>query len=141
VPVDLRKIDLPVYVLATRDDHIVPWRTAYASARLLRGDIRFVLAASGHIAGVVNPASRNRRNYWVGAKLARDPERWLKTAESRAGSWWPHWSDWLAQHGGERAPPRASLGSSQYPVIEPAPGRYVKEPARQVQALQATQEK
>jgi polyhydroxyalkanoate synthase len=141
VPVDLRKIVLPAYVLATREDHIVPWHTAYSSARLLRGKTQFVLAASGHIAGVVNPASRNRRNYWVGAKLTKDPERWLKTAESRPGSWWPDWSKWLAQHGGPRVPPRASLGNSQYPVIEPAPGRYVKEPARQVQALQATQEK
>ena len=130
VPVDLRKIDMPAYVLATREDHIVPWHTAYASARLLRSKVDFVLAASGHIAGVVNPASRNRRNYWVDGKLGKDPERWLKGAQSQQGSWWPHWSAWLARYGGERKPARDSLGSAQYPEVEPAPGRYVKEPAR-----------
>lgn len=132
VPVDLRKVDMPTYVLATREDHIVPWQTAYASARLLRGKIDFVLAASGHIAGVINPASRNRRNYWLGGKLTKDPERWLKTASSHPGSWWMHWSGWLAHHGGERVPARESLGNEQYSEIEPAPGRYVKEPARSI---------
>jgi polyhydroxyalkanoate synthase subunit PhaC len=129
VPVDLRKIDMPAYVLATREDHIVPWKTAYASARPLRGKIEFVLAASGHIAGVINPAGRNRRNYWLGGKLVKDPERWLKAAQSHAGSWWKHWSAWLANHGGERVPAPAAPGSPQYREIEPAPGRYVKEPA------------
>ena len=134
VPVDLRKIDVPAYVLATREDHIVPWHTAYASARLLRGKTEFVLAASGHIAGVVNPATRNRRNYWLGDKLGRSPERWLKAAHSHAGSWWPHWSGWLSQHGGQRVPARALLGNAQYREIEAAPGRYVKEAARMVPA-------
>ena len=130
VPVDLRKIDMPAYVLATREDHIVPWRTAYASARLLRGRVEFVLAASGHIAGVINPASRNRRNYWAGGKLMKEPDRWLEAAKSRPGSWWPHWSAWLSKHAGSRIQARASLGNAQHPEIEPAPGRYVKEPAR-----------
>jgi len=132
VPVDLRKIDVPAYALATREDHIVPWRTAYASARLLRGDVEFVLGASGHIAGVINPASRNRRNYWRGGKLKKDPDRWLEQAQSHPGSWWPHWTGWLAAHAGARIRARASLGNPRYPEIEPAPGRYVKEPARQV---------
>ncbi len=131
VPVDLRKLDMPAYVLATREDHIVPWQTAYASARLLRGPAReFVLAASGHIAGVINPASRNRRSYALGGKLFKDPERWLRTAGAHQGSWWPHWSAWLAQHGGARVAAREALGNEQYPEIEPAPGRYVTEPAR-----------
>jgi polyhydroxyalkanoate synthase len=130
VPVDLRKIDVPAYVLATREDHIVPWRTAYTSARLLRGPVEFVLGASGHIAGVINPAARNRRNYCRGGKLKKDPDRWLEEAHSHAGSWWPHWTDWLAKHAGPRIQARASLGNAQYPEIEPAPGRYVKEPAR-----------
>jgi polyhydroxyalkanoate synthase len=132
VPVDLRKIDMPAYVLATREDHIVPWRSAYASARHLRSKSEFVLSASGHIAGVINPASRNRRNYWLGGKLVKDPERWLKSAQSQPGSWWTHWSAWLAKYGGERVPARASVGSAQYPELEPAPGRYVKEPAVKV---------
>jgi hypothetical protein len=76
----LRKLDMPAYVLATKEDHIVPWKTAYASARLLRGKVDFVLSASGHIAGVVNPASRNRRNFWLGGKLPKDPERWFAAA-------------------------------------------------------------
>jgi polyhydroxyalkanoate synthase len=129
VPVDLRKLDMPAYVLATREDHIVPWTTAYASARLLRGKIEFVLAASGHIAGVINPASRNRRNYWLGGKLSKSAERWFKTATSQPGSWWTHWSAWLEHHGGDRIPARVALGSASHPEIEPAPGRYVKEKA------------
>ena len=137
VPVDLRKIDMPAYVLATREDHIVPWKTAYASARLLRGKLEFVLAASGHIAGVINPASRNRRNYWLGPKLSKDPERWLKAAQSHAGSWWTHWSAWLENHGGERVRAPAAAGNAQYPEIEPAPGRYVRESARESDALKA----
>ena len=130
VPVDLRRVDMPKYVLATREDHIVPWRTAYASARLLRGPTEFVLGASGHIAGVINPASRNRRSYWVDGKLRKDPDRWLAAAESRNGSWWPHWSAWLGGHAGQRISARASLGNAKYREIEPAPGRYVKEPAQ-----------
>ncbi|MDB5904925.1 MAG: class poly(R)-hydroxyalkanoic acid synthase [Betaproteobacteria bacterium] len=129
VPVDLRKIDMPAYVLATREDHIVPWQTAYASARHLRGKVSFVLAASGHIAGVINPAARNRRNYWLGGKLTKDPERWLTGARSAPGSWWTHWSAWLAKHAGERVPAHQALGNDRYREIEPAPGRYVKEKA------------
>jgi polyhydroxyalkanoate synthase len=130
VPVDLRKIDMPKYVVATREDHIVPWHTAYASARLMRGRTEFVLGASGHIAGVINSASRNRRNYWADGKLRKDPDAWLEAAESRPGSWWPHWTEWLGRHAGARIAARASLGNAEYQEIEPAPGRYVKEPAR-----------
>ncbi|HXF65654.1 MAG TPA: class I poly(R)-hydroxyalkanoic acid synthase, partial [Burkholderiales bacterium] len=126
-PVDLGKVDAPAYVLAALEDHIVPWKTAYASARLLGGRIEFVLAASGHIAGVVNPASKNRRNYWLNPTLERDPERWIAGAQSRSGSWWPHWGQWLARHGGGRAPARERLGGTTYSEIEPAPGRYVRE--------------
>ncbi|OGA37781.1 MAG: class I poly(R)-hydroxyalkanoic acid synthase [Betaproteobacteria bacterium RIFCSPLOWO2_12_FULL_62_13] len=127
VPVDLRHVDMPAYVLATREDHIVPWKTAYASARLLNGKIEFALAASGHIAGIINPPSRNRRNYWLNAELGDDPERWFAAAASHPGSWWTHWSAWLAQHGGVQVGARMSLGGGRYPEIEPAPGRYVKE--------------
>ena len=125
---------MPAYVLATREDHIVPWKTAYASARHLKGPLQFVLAASGHIAGVINPASKNRRNYWLGGKLVKDPERWLKAAQSHPGSWWPHWSAWLQQHAGERVAAPAAPGNAAYREIEPAPGRYVKEPARKIDA-------
>lgn len=129
VPVDVRKIDMPAYVLATREDHIVPWKTAYASARHLRGKIEFALAASGHIAGVINPASKNKRNHWTGGRLLKDPERWLKSAQTRPGSWWTHWAEWLKQFGGEQIPARRMVGDEEYREIEPAPGRYVKEKA------------
>ena len=125
--VDLGSIGLPAYLLATREDHIVPWQTAYASTRLLGDDISFVLGASGHIAGVVNPPSKNRRNYWLNDKLGDDPEQWLAAASSHPGSWWTHWSAWLAQHGGGRVAARDTLGGGRYPEIEPAPGRYVRE--------------
>jgi len=126
-PVDLGRVYMPAYILATREDHIVPWRTAFASTRLLGGRIEFVLSASGHIAGVINPASKNRRNYWLSAEREQDPDRWLAGATSQPGSWWPHWGDWLAAFGGREIAARGRLGSAQYPEIEPAPGRYVKE--------------
>ena len=121
---------MPAYVLATREDHIVPWTDRLRErAPAGRGHGRFVLAASGHIAGVINPASRNRRNYWLGGKLTKDPEVWLKSAESQPGSWWTHWSSWLGKHGRRRAFRHAEPGSTDYPEIEPAPGRYVREKA------------
>jgi polyhydroxyalkanoate synthase len=127
VPVDLGRVDMPAYVLATREDHIVPWRTAFASTRLLGGRIEFVLSASGHIAGVINPASKNRRNFWLNPEPGPEPDRWLAQATSQPGSWWKHWGDWLAAHGGQEIAARSRLGNAQYREIEPAPGRYVKE--------------
>ncbi|HEV7801463.1 MAG TPA: class I poly(R)-hydroxyalkanoic acid synthase, partial [Burkholderiales bacterium] len=121
VAVDLRKLDMPAYVLATREDHIVPWTTAYASARHLRGKVEFVLAASGHIAGVINPAARNRRNYWLGGKLIKATDKWFAAARSQPGSWWSHWSAWLAKKGGVRVPARRTPGNDKYREIEPAP--------------------
>jgi len=126
-PVDLGRIDLPAYILATREDHIVPWRTAFASTRLLGGRMQFVLSASGHIAGVINPASKNRRNYWLNPQPEQDPDRWLAGATSQPGSWWKHWGDWLAQYGGAEVPARSAPGGGIHREIEPAPGRYVKE--------------
>jgi poly[(R)-3-hydroxyalkanoate] polymerase subunit PhaC len=127
VPIDLSRLDMPAYTVATREDHIVPWQTAFASARLLTGKIEFVLGASGHIAGIVNPASRNRRKYWVNARLPDSPQTWLEGAESRPGSWWMHWSEWLERHGGRQVAARGKLGGEVCKEIEPAPGRYVKE--------------
>jgi polyhydroxyalkanoate synthase len=131
VPVDLGKVDMPAYVLATREDHIVPWRTAYASNALLGGRIEFVLSASGHIAGVINPASKNRRNFWIdpgqGANTNASPEHWLAGAQSQPGSWWPHWIEWLSAQGGAQVAAPAEPGNRRYLPIEPAPGRYVME--------------
>jgi polyhydroxyalkanoate synthase len=126
VPVDLRRVDVPAFLYASKDDHIVPWTTAYAATRVLGGPVRFVLGASGHIAGVINPPAKGKRNHWVTPELTSDAQQWLDAAESVEGSWWPAWMAWLDEHAGApRAAPRRA-GSAKYPVIEPAPGRYVK---------------
>jgi polyhydroxyalkanoate synthase len=125
-PVDLSAITVPAYIYASREDHIVPWRTAYSSNDLLGGETTFVLGASGHIAGVINAPKKNKRNYWTGGKRKGDAETWLSSATSIPGSWWPDWKGWLARYGGKRVAARATLGNKRYPVIEPAPGRYVK---------------
>jgi polyhydroxyalkanoate synthase len=126
--IDLRRVAMPTYVLASRDDHIVPWRSAYRTTALLGSDdLTFVLGASGHIAGVVNPPAANRRNYWTNPLVTDDADAWFDRAQSVPGSWWPHWASWLANHAGamRRAPARS--GSDAHPPLEPAPGRYVTE--------------
>jgi polyhydroxyalkanoate synthase len=131
VGVDLGKVDRPAFILATREDHIVPWRAAYRSVALLGGQKKFVLGASGHIAGVVNPAAGNKRSYWTSNAFPEDADAWFDQASEERGSWWPQWSQWLEGFkGGERAAP-AQTGNAQYPVIEAAPGRYVKQKASQ----------
>lgn len=125
VPVDISKINLPTYIFAAREDHIVPWKTAYAATKYLKGDITFVLGASGHIAGPINPASKNKRNFWVGGEMTPDSDHWLESAQSEPGSWWPHWTGWLAKLSGKQIP-ASELGSEDFPVLEPAPGSYVK---------------
>jgi polyhydroxyalkanoate synthase len=126
VPVNLREIDMPAFVFAAREDHIVPWRTAYRSSEHLGGEVKFVLGASGHIAGVVNPASKNKRSYWTGKKAA-SAERWMDGAREHEGSWWPHWAEWLCARSGRVIAARTTLGSKDFPPGEAAPGRYVKE--------------
>ena len=112
-------------VLANREDHIVPSKTAYRTTQLVSGDVRFVLGASGHIAGVINPAARNKRNYWVEGEQGKRPARWLDTARDVPGSWWPDWSAWLRFHAGTQVRARTRLGSTAFPEIETPPGRYV----------------
>ena len=125
--IDLGRIDVPTYVYASRDDHIVPWQSAYRTTDLVSGDAVFTLGASGHIAGVVNPPSKNKRNFWVNATIDGDPQQWLKHAEEKPGSWWPHWGEWLARRGGgERAAPRTT-GNARHKPVAAAPGSYVKE--------------
>jgi polyhydroxyalkanoate synthase len=128
-PVDLGRLRMPAYILATREDHIVPWRTAYRSAGLLKGESRFVLGASGHVAGVVNPAGKNRRSFWVAKSLPADPDAWLAQAIEQPGSWWRDWTSWLSGHAGATVKAKKRLGGGTYKAIEPAPGRYVREPA------------
>ena len=125
-PVDLGAIRLPTYILATREDHIVPWKGAYLSTRHLKGDMRFVLGASGHVAGVINPPAKKRRSYWSSDRLCANAEEWLAGAAETRGSWWPDWDAWLQGFsGGERTAPK-KLGNARFKPIEPAPGRYVK---------------
>jgi polyhydroxyalkanoate synthase len=127
-PVDLGAVEMPLFVLATREDHIVPWRSAYRTLGLLGGtDKTFVLGASGHIAGVVNPAAKNRRSYWTAERYPPEPEDFLQIATENRGSWWPAWSEWLARHGGGKRAAPSAPGSVQYTPIEAAPGRYVKQ--------------
>jgi polyhydroxyalkanoate synthase len=132
VEVDLGRVDRPSFILATREDHIVPWRAAYRSLGLLGGDKTFVLGASGHIAGVINPPAGGRRSFWSAESHPGNPDDWLAQAREQRGSWWPTWWKWLEQFkGGERTAP-AQTGSAQYPAIEAAPGRYVRQKANQV---------
>jgi polyhydroxyalkanoate synthase len=125
--IDLRKVDLPVYIYGSREDHIVPIVGAYASVKHLPGKKRFVMGASGHIAGVINAPVKNKRSYWTNDKLPATHEEWVAGAKEHAGSWWPDWASWLKPHGGKQIPaPKAYGKGAKYKAIEPAPGRYVK---------------
>ena len=130
VRVDLGKVDRPAFIVATREDHIVPWRAAYRSLQLLGGEKKkFVLGASGHIAGIVNPAAGGKRSHWISDTQPQDPQAWFDRAREERGSWWPQWSQWLEQFKGGMRDAPALAGNAKYPAIEPAPGRYVKQKA------------
>jgi len=143
-PVDFGKLDMPTFVYASREDHIVPWDSAYASNHLISGPKTFVLGASGHIAGVINPASKQKRSYWTvpqaASKTTRsrqkaapaswpDAATWLSQAQEHPGSWWPSWAQWLAPLSGAWVKAPSKPGNRQYPAIEAAPGRYVQKRA------------
>jgi len=124
LPIDLRKISTPSFILSTRDDHIAPWRSTYTATQLYRGSVKFVLSASGHIAGVVNPPG-GKYGHWENDKNPPTPEEWLATATSHPDSWWPVWERWVSQFsGGEVAARRP--GDGKLEPIEDAPGSYVK---------------
>ena len=106
VPVDLKRVDMPAFVFAAREDHIVPWKGGYESARYLGGPVKFVLGASGHIAGSINPASKNKRSYWTNDRLGADADKWFAQSKEVPGSWWVPWTKWLkpfARQAGRRA--------------------------------------
>ncbi len=127
--IDLRRIDIPAYVYGSREDHIVPIGGAYASTQILPGKKRFVMGASGHIAGVINPPAKNKRSHWIRAdgKLPKTQAEWLAGAQEHPGSWWTDWSQWLKGHAGKQIPAPKTYGKGKaYQAIEPAPGRYVK---------------
>ena len=127
VPIDLTQVDLPTYIFAAREDHIVPWKAAYQSRNILKGPIRFVLGASGHIAGAINHPAANKRNYWVNEDLSLEADAWMASAESRPGSWWVDWIQWLAPKSGKQIAAPKTHGNASFKPIEPAPGRYVQE--------------
>jgi len=129
--IDLGEVDMPAYIYGSREDHIVPIGGAYASTQILPGKKRFVMGASGHIAGVINPPTKNKRSHWTSdkpqqGKFPATQDDWLKGATEHAGSWWPDWSGWLKEHAGKQIAAPKGYGSRKYPAIEPAPGRYVK---------------
>jgi len=125
---DLSALDIPVYIYGSREDHIVPIGGAYASTQLLSGKKRFVQGASGHIAGVINPPSKNKRSHWIRAdgKLPKTHAQWLEGAVEHPGSWWTDWSQWLKGHAGKQIAAPKSYGKGKYKAIEAAPGRYVQ---------------
>jgi polyhydroxyalkanoate synthase len=123
---DLSRITVPVYAMGAREDHIVPWDAAWHSAQALGGPKRFVLGASGHIAGSINPASKNKRNFWVNEAAASSPEEWLDGATEVPGSWWNDWAKWIERQRGEMIDAPARMGNSRFPSIEAAPGSYVR---------------
>ncbi len=133
VPLDLRDIRCSWYLVAAEEDHIVPWHTAWLARGLLRGHRTFVLAASGHIAGIVNPASKNRRHYYAAPESGTAPGRttgadgWQAAAERHAGSWWTHWAAWVRKRSGRQVPAPDIEANPAYPPLDAAPGRYVLE--------------
>ena len=121
---------MPTFIYASREDHIVPWQTAFTSTALLGGPCTFVLGASGHIAGVVNPPARHKRSFWSGpltrARRRLDADSWLEQAGETPGSWWGVWGDWLAERRGRDVPARRKLGNNRFKPAADAPGEYVK---------------
>jgi len=125
VPLDLTKIKVPVYIVSTKDDHIAPWKSTYAATGLYGGKTRFVLSASGHIAGIVNPPASKKYCYWTNTKLPKDPDAWFEGAKQHDGSWWSDWQKWVAKHAGGSVAARQP-GCGKAKPIEDAPGSYVK---------------
>jgi len=125
VPIDLRKIKSPVYFLSASEDHIAPWTSTYAGTQLVGGPVSFVLSGSGHIAGVINPATSDKYGYWTNPATPPNPGDWQKDAVQQEGSWWPNWLNWLKPNAGPQVPARAP-GDGKLPPLEEAPGSYVK---------------
>lgn len=123
--IDLSKIKIPVYFLSTYEDHIAPWKGTFTGTELMKGKVEFVLGASGHVAGVINPASKNRRHYWINGELGKGADHWLETSEKQEGSWWPHWAEWLKKRAGSKVPAPAAAGNDTFKSLEAAPGHYV----------------
>ena len=124
-PIDLGAIKTPTTSIGTKEDHIAPWKSVYRSAQKFGGEVNFILAASGHIAGIVNPPAAGKYGYWLKKDLIDDRDEWAASAEEHEGSWWPHWQEWVSQFAGEQVPARKP-GENGLKAIEDAPGSYVK---------------
>jgi polyhydroxyalkanoate synthase len=124
-PIDLRKIKTPAYIISTREDHIAPWPATYSATQLYQGPVRFVLGASGHIAGIVNPPAGGKYSYWTNDQCPPTPQAWLAAAKENPGSWWPDWANWIAKFGGAKVAARKP-GDGKLKPLEDAPGSYVK---------------
>jgi len=124
-PLQLDRIAADIYLLAAKEDHIVPWTSAYKATQLFTGAVRYVLSSSGHIAGIVNPPNPKAR-HWTGNKLPADPQAWLAGATQHDDSWWHDWADWIGERAGSRREPPL-MGSDAHPPLGPAPGTYVHE--------------
>jgi polyhydroxyalkanoate synthase len=125
VPIDITQVSVPAYFISTVEDHIAPWKSTFAGAKLLKGPVRFVLGGSGHIAGIINPPAANKYCYWTGDKPSGGADAWLENAEQHPGSWWNDWGRWVAKHGGEKVAARIP-GTGKFKAIEDAPGSYAK---------------
>src|SRR5487761_180580 len=124
VPIDLRKVKTPTFILSTKEDHIAPWKSTYVATQLYAGPVTFVLAASGHIAGVINPPGKVKYGHWTNDKLPKDPKAWLKAAQFHDGSWWPRWEEWVKQFAGGDVDARQP-GDGKLKPLADAPGTYV----------------
>jgi polyhydroxyalkanoate synthase subunit PhaC len=123
-PIDLRRVDLDMYILAGQTDHICAWQACHRAAELFGGNVEFVLNSSGHVQSLVCPPDNLKARYMTNARLGNDPEAWLNSATSHKGSWWEHWTEWLGRRSGEKRPAPQDAGNAQYPVLEEAPGSY-----------------
>ncbi|WP_085908045.1 PHA/PHB synthase family protein [Kiloniella majae] len=130
VPIDLSKIDVPSFMISAKEDHIAPWKSTYANTQHFSGKKEFVLAASGHIAGIINPPVAEKYSHWINSDTPDDPDQWFEAAKEHPGSWWPHWAKWAQKKSGKLVPARnpgeGMTKDKALKIIEPAPGRYVK---------------
>lgn len=127
-PVDLGSVKVPTLVVGALNDHITPWRGTYRTTQLLGGETEFALSNAGHVAALVNPPGNPKASYYVGQRAAEvEADAWLENAHQRTGSWWEHWTEWVASHSSSRVPAPERLGSDEHPVLDDAPGRYVRD--------------
>ncbi len=126
-PIDIGKIDVPTFIIGLIDDHISPWHTVFTTTELVSGPVEFILGGSGHVIGAANPPSKNKYGYYLDGKLGEGYQKWEKTAKFHEGSWWTPWIERIIKNAGKLIPANKHLGNSKFKIIEPAPGRYVKE--------------